>query len=195
MKALTYRKRSYNRGALIEVSSNMALQECAAIWEGRTSRTPPRWRCGAGIARHQSRAQGRLATHAVSGLLIAAYLERVSHTPAWMIERVARIAHDRKGDRSLRESVAQLELEATSVLRGELDTFPLLAALVPEDFIQALKAGSGSTMAPRERAAIVLVEADLGKNVPDNLTGCLEAFLELKWAGLDWLLEAGGADV
>jgi hypothetical protein len=122
------------------------------------------------------------------------YMERVNSVPAWMMTRVVKIASMQVAQ-NIQEAIAQLEREAAIVLQGELFAFPRLAGLVPVAFVNALRAGNESTLAPRERAAIVLIQDDAERSAYANIEGAhLEDFLRIKWATLDWMLEVAVDD-
>lgn len=135
------------------------------------------------------------------------YLNHCQVVPPWMMKRVLALATDKndvhemrssgsfhflKGEprRRIKESLAELELTSTILLQEDLHSSPELASLVPVEFTKALRAtGTGISLAPRERAAIVIIQHDADEILTlDILASFYCEFLNLKWVSLAWLL-------
>lgn len=141
------------------------------------------------------------------GLSSTQYLDLCHVVPPWIMKRVLTLATDKndvfemrssgffnflKGEprRRMRESLAELELASTILLQEDLRSNPDLASFVPVEFTVALNAtATGNSLAPRERAAIVIIQHDADEILtPYILTSSYREFLHLKWESLAWLL-------
>jgi hypothetical protein len=141
------------------------------------------------------------------GLSSTQYLDLCQVVPSWIMKKVLALATDKndiyemrssgsfhflKGEprRKMKESLYELELTSTILLQEDLHSSPELASLVPVEFIVALEAtGTGVSLAPRERAAIVIIQHDADEILtPDILASSYREFLHLKWESLERLL-------
>lgn len=116
-----------------------------------------------------------------------------SKLPLWMSEKIARIVRREQRELSFSETLYQLEYQSAICLQAELLVDSKLAEAVSEDFRKALCAGTGSNLAPLERASIVILEYDAVSALSDNFKASFSEFLRLKWQTLTSLLK-GGAD-
>ncbi len=137
------------------------------------------------------------------------YMANIATVPDWMMKKVLQLVTERNDiyelrsgifekllqsepRRRMKESLFELEFKATVLLQVELRMAPQLGDIVPE-FATALRATVvGSTLSPRERAAIVIIQSDADViRLNCNLDFNNEEFLRLKWSSLASLLKEG----
>lgn len=135
------------------------------------------------------------------------YQKQVETVPGWMKEKVLRLATERNDifemrygilgklmesepRRRLVQSLFELEYEATVLLRAELRLAPELEDLLPE-FTAVLKTSvDGSTLSPRERAAIVIIQNDsVNAGFMELMEHDFNEYIRLKWLSLARLLK------
>lgn len=115
-------------------------------------------------------------------------------TPAWMTEKVSRLATER-AKRERGEPADALNLlcgEAFQTLNSEMKAFPNLARWLPSTFARNLQVGAFGALSALELAAIIIADSDAqAASVvagPDDVV----EFTALKWCSLANLLRAEG---